>query len=161
MLERVGDASRIHFSSDVSPLDGIFSKETETNLYRIVQESVNNIVKHSGATKAIEIEQQGNSIVVTVQDNGRGFVPAAAGRAGGGVRSFGLSGIAERVRMLGGNYTVRSQPGQGTTIRMKISICRTVIRALQMKDEIRIVIADDHPVFRRGLRQIKSRRTHG
>ena len=107
------------------------------------------------------IEQQGNSIVVTVQDNGRGFVPAAAGRAGGGVRSFGLSGIAERVRMLGGNYTVRSQPGQGTTIRMKISICRTVIRALQMKDEIRIVIADDHPVFRRGLRQIKSRRTHG
>ena len=84
---------------------------------------------------------------LTVCDNGKGFTPGVAGGnpASGG---FGLIGILERAQLLGGDPVVHSAPGQGTTISIGFRSPNTA-----MENEIRVVIADDHPIVRRGLRQ--------
>ena len=123
MIEKVAGASAIRFSCDIAPLDGLFSKESEIHLYRIVQESVNNIVKHSGAAEArVEVERDERGISLTVRDNGRGGAPTGDAPGESRPRSFGLTGMAERVRILGGTSEVTSAPGQGTTIRIDLRL---------------------------------------
>jgi signal transduction histidine kinase/ligand-binding sensor domain-containing protein len=119
MIENVAASSGIQFSADVEPLDGLLSREDEINCYRVIQESVNNILKHSHATKAyVEIWREEGELRITVRDNGRGFdaVAMANGAAGG----LGLTSISERVRLLGGAQTIHSAPGQGTTLQIRI-----------------------------------------
>lgn len=121
LVEKVASTSGIQFSADVIPLDGLLAADNAINLYRIIQESVNNIVKHAQATKAaVEIWSEGGDVRVTIADNGRGFDPDAPPRSG-----MGLTSISERVRMLGGTHTVFSKPGQGTilTIRFPAGDC--------------------------------------
>ena len=121
MLDRVAEASEIRFRCEVDSLDGLFSKEAEMNLYRIVQESVNNVLKHSRATEAeIKIARNGRSLLLRVADNGQGFAPDADAETDR--REFGLTGIAERARMLGGAYSIKSAPGEGTTITVRIEL---------------------------------------
>lgn len=123
MVEKVATVSGIHFTAEIAPLDGLFSKEDEMNLYRIVQESINNIVKHSQATEAkVEITRDTYGVYLTIHDNGRGFVPEATTSTELRRRGFGLTGIAERVRMLGGTQKIRSGPGQGTTVTIKLPL---------------------------------------
>lgn len=119
LLRRVGNSSGIPFSIAVENIDGLLSKEAEIHLYRIVQECVSNIVKHAQATTAsVEITRQPDGVRLTIEDNGRGFNPNHAPAAH--QRSFGLLGLAERTRMLGGTQTIRSVPDQGTTIIIHI-----------------------------------------
>lgn len=121
MLERVSTSSDINFSYQVASLDGAFSADAEINFIRIVQESINNIIKHSGASEAeIAINRGPQSVQLVVSDNGRGFNPAEASDHGTRQRSFGLIGLAERVRIMGGSHLVRSAPGSGTTISVTI-----------------------------------------
>jgi len=122
MIENVSSAVGIQFSTDIEPLENLFTPEDEISFYRIIQESVNNIIKHSGATKAnIEIWREDRELHAAVRDNGRGFDPDAVtnGRGPGGL---GLTSIAERVRMLGGTYTIDSGAQQGTTLDIKVPI---------------------------------------
>ena len=121
MIERIGSASEIHFSTAIAQLDGSIPKEMEITLYRIVQEGVNNIVRHSQATRAwIEIARDGHELTVTIRDNGKGFQPRSATALPTPARGFGLTGIAERVRMLGGSHAVTSSPDEGTTIEVTL-----------------------------------------
>ncbi len=91
--------------------------ETQLVLFRIIQESLNNVHRHSGAPKAnITAECQGNEIRVTVSDNGRGFKPPRQLSEFASQGKLGLTGMAERVRLVGGRLEVSSQEGQGTTI---------------------------------------------
>jgi signal transduction histidine kinase/ligand-binding sensor domain-containing protein len=123
MIERVSKVSGVQFSSTIAPLDDLFSKEAEISLYRIVQETLNNIVKHAQATEAeVEITRSAQNVSLTVHDNGRGFTPGAASALEAGRHGFGLTGIAERVRMLGGTQEIESAPGQGTTVRIRLSV---------------------------------------
>ncbi|MDQ3686159.1 MAG: histidine kinase [Acidobacteriota bacterium] len=123
MLKRVSNSSGIAFATDFDPLDGVFSKEDETNLYRIVQESVSNIVKHSGASEAkVQIKKDLRGVQILIRDNGNGFIPEAAGAGGPQQGGLGLTGMSERARMLGGRHDVHSAPGEGTTITIKISL---------------------------------------
>jgi signal transduction histidine kinase len=123
MLENVESSSGIGFSYDIAPLDGVLSKEREINLYRIVQEAINNIVKHSGATRArVEVARDERTLHVTIRDNGRGFVPKTYTTGELRQRGFGLTGIAERVRMLGGTQVFNSVPGEGTTVTITLGL---------------------------------------
>ena len=93
-------------------------------MYRIIQESINNIIKHSQATEAsVTVTCPGQSIEIAIQDNGCGFTPAATQQYqppnGGGM---GLAGISERARILGGAAVIDSSPGQGTRIRLQIRL---------------------------------------
>jgi signal transduction histidine kinase len=92
--------------------------ETEEALFRIVQEALNNVVKHA-QTDQVEVclELRGETILVTVEDRGVGFDPAGVDS---GPSHLGLTSMRERVKALGGDLAVESQPQAGTRIRVEI-----------------------------------------
>jgi signal transduction histidine kinase/ligand-binding sensor domain-containing protein len=117
------DTPELRFTSQLDNIDKLLSPDLEINLYRIVQEGINNIIKHSAASESlIRITRGKNLIEVLIQDNGRGFdlnsVRSGPTANGGG---FGLVGITERARILGSAPVIHSIPGQGTKIVIKIT----------------------------------------
>ena len=83
-------------------------------IYRLVQEALNNAVRHSGAKNAkVTVEQSAKAVAVRVSDDGRGFDPQRT-------RGLGILGMQERVKRLGGVLTVESQPGKGTTVMAEL-----------------------------------------
>lgn len=117
MTRKVAAAAGINITAEIDNVDDLFDAPAEINLYRIVQESLNNIVKHSGADAAgVAIKRADGSVTVAVHDNGKGFA------AGDQKSGFGLTGIAERVSMLGGAHAVDSSPGKGTTLTLTIGL---------------------------------------
>jgi signal transduction histidine kinase len=97
---------------------GRLTKEVEADLFRIVQESLANVHRHSGSSTAtVRLERQKNQIVVQVQDQGRGFSKTAVVGEPGGVGSLGvgISGMQQRLRQLGGRLRIESSD-QGTTV---------------------------------------------
>ncbi|HYR07981.1 MAG TPA: ATP-binding protein, partial [Longimicrobium sp.] len=87
-------------------------------LYRIAQEGLRNVVRHAGVREArVTLERVDGSVELTVADPGRGFDPAAAGAEG-----LGLVSMAERAHLLGGVFEVRSAPGTGTELRVRIPL---------------------------------------
>jgi len=112
MIEQLDEASEIEINYDIEQIDGKLSPENEINLYRIVQECLNNIVKHSGATKAaVTASVENRHIVLTIRDDGHGFDREKVD----GNHGLGLNGIAERTKILGGTLSIDSEIGKGTT----------------------------------------------
>ena len=95
--------------------------DAELTLFRITQEALNNVQKHSGASEVdITMEFAGHYTRVTVNDNGKGFeIP---GRIGDMARigKLGLAGMQERTQLLGGTLTIDSQPGKGTLLTIEV-----------------------------------------
>jgi signal transduction histidine kinase len=119
LIEKVDDSSTIRITHEIDTLDGFFRPGDEIILYRIVQECLNNILKHSGATTAaVNITVRAGELALTIRDDGRGFAPDDALRRAG----LGLQGIAERVRILGGIYAIESAPGHGTIFTLMIPL---------------------------------------
>lgn len=86
----------------------------ETQLIRILQESLTNVRKHANATEvSVRLAVAGPNLVLTVKDNGRGFALNNMPRRRG---HFGLAVMQERAQLAGGNFTITSKPGQGTEI---------------------------------------------
>jgi signal transduction histidine kinase len=122
MVEQVEGSSGIEINCDVERIDDLFSKENEINLYRIIQECLNNIVKHSGAARAsVSVFRDQGNLVLSIRDNGRGFDAAHAVTRHVGL---GLNGIAERAKILGGTYLIKSVNGEGTTVTVEIPLPR-------------------------------------
>ena len=94
------------------------SGETALEIYRIVQEAMTNIVRHSGATKS-EVSifpRDPHELLLIVRDNGRGLSSAVIRRG------FGLLGMRERVASLDGRFQLMSEPGQGLEIQISLPI---------------------------------------
>jgi signal transduction histidine kinase len=90
----------------------------ETTLFRIVQESLTNVRKHAEARSArVDLERHGDIVTLRVSDDGRGFDPAVVPED-----RFGLEGIRQRSRLMGGEPSIRSTPGKGTTIEVRLPI---------------------------------------
>src|SRR5262249_14453468 len=103
------------------PIDKMFSPEAEINLYRVVQESVNNIVKHAGATAAaVLIRRDAYRLAIVIKDNGKGFELEQT--LSDKDRGFGLTGISERVRLLGGKESLQTAQGKGTQITITLDV---------------------------------------
>ena len=118
-IARSTELSAVNFSRDVDSIDGIFGDEDEVNIYRIMQECISNIVKHSQAMDAfISIKRDEHAILFTVRDNGKGFVVSKSNRIAGD--GFGLKLIQERAQMMGGEAVIKSAPGHGTQITIKL-----------------------------------------
>ena len=97
-----------------------FLPEVETNLYRIVQESLNNVHKHARATRVeIQLEKRDDSIVLVIEDNGRGFHPKLKTNDPNGI---GLIGMRERALLCGGSFEIESNPGRGTTVFVRVPL---------------------------------------
>jgi signal transduction histidine kinase/ligand-binding sensor domain-containing protein len=134
MTERIGASSDIDFTVNIAAkaaLNAAVPKDQQINVFRIIQESLNNIVKHSGATRGtIDIAEAGSDLLITIADNGKGF-DAKAATAVAIASGFGLAGIAERVGMLGGRHSIVSVPGQGTTITIALKQHQASLRNLE------------------------------
>jgi len=95
--------------------------QIETAFYRIVQEALNNISKHAGATRVeIFFEHKDSTIFASITDNGRGFDLDSVYHPESPGRSFGIIGMQERVSLLGGKIDIQSSPGSGTRIHIKV-----------------------------------------
>ncbi|HZD52737.1 MAG TPA: sensor histidine kinase [Woeseiaceae bacterium] len=94
-------------------------EETETIVFRVVQEALTNVVKHSGATRArISIEQQEGSLRVAIVDNGCGF--DADGVLAGTDGGLGVRGMRDRAALFGGELGIESAPGEGTMLTLDL-----------------------------------------
>ena len=123
MVTRVGRACDIQLTADIIPMDERVPEASHIHIFRIVQEAVSNIVKHSGATRANVIVARGpGSIVITVEDNGRGFSPDALDAARLAMHGAGLVGIRERARILGGRVEIHSNARTGTTLTVTLPL---------------------------------------
>lgn len=124
-VDRASTASEcnsILFATLVEDIDGVFDKDAEIHVYRIVQEAVTNVVKHSAATEAaVVIKKRSASVSLSVRDNGRGFDLAAPNARPHGL-GYGLSGIAERSRILGATITIDSSQGSGTSLTVEVPL---------------------------------------
>ncbi|HEY7060479.1 MAG TPA: GAF domain-containing protein [Chloroflexota bacterium] len=104
--------------------DAVLAPEAAANLLQVAREATANVIRHAGATAVqIGLARESAALVLTVRDNGRGFDPHCEVRdtfigAGG----QGLHNMAERARLLGGQLTVDSEPGQGTTVRLEVPL---------------------------------------
>ena len=93
-------------------------EEVETAIYRIVQESLTNVVKHAQARHvSVLLTRRSGAAAAVIEDDGRGFDPGAA-RDGG----FGLEGMRERVLLLDGRFEIETNPGAGTTLVVEVPV---------------------------------------
>jgi len=122
MIDQAAESTAIVFKCRLENVDADLRGDDATELYRVVQEALNNILKHSGASQVrIELERDVHHVRLWIEDNGHGFddrARAVTGVAGG----FGLQNIAERVNILGGTFTVESAPGAGARLEVIIRI---------------------------------------
>jgi two-component system sensor histidine kinase UhpB len=112
----------VSLNADGEPND--LPEDVQTAVYRILQEALANIGRHAGATAvSVDIEAGEDTLELIVRDDGAGFDPGALARAGNGDgpgAGLGLSGMAERARLAGGELDVRSAPGGGTTVTLRV-----------------------------------------
>ena len=120
--ERLLECRGIAFDFDSSELDGRLPSEIETALYRIFQEALNNIVRHSGATQVtLSLSSRDGTLEAEIIDNGDGFDPQAI-RDLDQEHGWGLLGMQERVALVGGHLDVHSRSGSGTRIHLSIPL---------------------------------------
>lgn len=116
---RTGLALRLQArgAADIERLDA----ERKIVVYRVVQEALNNIVKHAAARRvSIRLSANRHGIALELADDGKGFTPAGDAAASPASERLGLLGLAERVRLVSGEFAVESKPGRGTTVRATI-----------------------------------------
>jgi signal transduction histidine kinase len=122
LVRQVSETSPLELACNVDPIDRIFTGDGEINIYRIVQEAVTNVLKHSQATEAtVVLRQDDHHLVISIRDNGRGPQPGT-GRDPNSPTGFGLSGIAERARIMGGEMEVETANERGFSIRVTIPL---------------------------------------
>jgi two-component system, NarL family, invasion response regulator UvrY len=123
-------------------------------LLRILENALENVARHARATRAdIRLEQRGGEVSLSITDSGQGFHPKR-------LRSqLGLSEMQERAALAGGAVEIASKPGQGTSIVVTMPAANGIDPADHgHPSAIQVLIADDHPIVRRGLKQILSER---
>lgn len=117
LIDELARKTNIRFETDIQPIEGL-SKGVEDHLFRLLQESLSNALRHSGATVIkLELRQTSQAVVLKVHDNGKGFDVTEEKKA-----SYGLKTMRERCEELGGQLTVTSRLGEGTFVDVRIPI---------------------------------------
>lgn len=119
LCNQLQQSSSIEWSYHIDDINELIPKEKEINFYRVVQEAINNILKHSSASEASVIVRVNNDFINTViWDNGNGFVKSSIKNADG----LGFLGMKERIETLKGKMKIDSIPREGTTIKINIPL---------------------------------------
>ena len=145
----------------------------ETVVFRIVQEALANAAKHAQTRRiALTLKEEEGLLFLEVRDWGKGFNVAETLAAMGRGRQVGLFSMKERAQFVGGELTIVSTPEEGTAVRVTVPIARAeedeerrMVAVAQRNDKvrrpneatkggIRVLIADDHPMVRQGLRSM-------
>lgn len=113
----------IQVTMDLIEITHLFSQGAQRHIYRIIQESLNNIGKHANADHVlIRIEKLKNRVFILVQDNGNGFNTSLIQSEKTPESGMGLAAMAERVRILEGFLDIESEPGTGTTVKVSLPV---------------------------------------
>lgn len=119
---RLGAEMGVRVTVEAQDIGGLLTAEAEIALYRILQEALSNVVRHSGAAMAnVRLTSSDSSVEATVVDNGRGFV---ADRDDPDDSRLGLLGMKERAVYFGGSTTIESAPGSGTRVHVQLPVAR-------------------------------------
>ena len=101
--------------------------EAESTVYRVVQEALNNVLKHAAANHvSLVLESRSGELRVVIEDNGKGFDPASVQAAAAATRPserrLGLSGMRERLALVGGSLQIETEPEDGTSLFIRIPL---------------------------------------
>jgi PAS domain S-box-containing protein len=97
--------------------------EVETTLFRVAQEALTNVRKHARAAAVhVVLDRSGRAVRLMVRDEGRGFRSDETTRSNGPGQRAGLSGMRERLSLLGGRFELQSEPGSGTTVTAEVEV---------------------------------------
>ncbi|MEJ2636773.1 MAG: response regulator [Calditrichia bacterium] len=148
----------------------IVKDSVKSLLFQMARELLFNVTKHAGVKEAlIEVKFTDSQLMISVSDKGSGFDPSALPSEGGAEGGYGLLSIRERLSLLGGRLEITSSPGQGSCFVLNLPASSAIFRegrkagekvpAPEVKkpdltaagEKLRIIIADDHSVVRRGL----------
>ncbi|MGE3913618.1 MAG: response regulator [Chloroflexota bacterium] len=152
---RTGIPAQLAEDADVDPL----TDEQATALLRVAQEALHNVEKHAEPTRVrveLQLDRSTGLLTLLVADDGKGFDRRAVPGPDGG---FGLNGMRERMRLVGGDLEVESAPGWGTRVRARLHLESPSVEAPPGPAEtptapIRVLLVDDHPLAREGLRRL-------
>jgi two-component system sensor histidine kinase UhpB len=109
-ISRSGTEAGLSEEGDLTSLD----EDVQLVLYRVAQEALSNAARHSGAERIeVALRRNGEGAELVVSDDGRGFAFEES------ERGLGISGMRERALLIGGELTIESRPGQGTTVRLR------------------------------------------
>ncbi len=119
LVRKINQSHKLDIKLDYPELDNRLEETVEIALFRIVQESINNTIKHAGANEAeIKIEKNNNFLFVVIKDNGKGFNPDILEHDAG----IGWKNIYSRIGMINGKIEIDSKPGKGTIIKLSIPL---------------------------------------
>lgn len=136
---RIQEHSRINVRVDILGEECNLEEATRIAVFRIIQESLNNIIKHAHATNVnIHLQFEKKNVRIQVRDNGTGFDPGRVNRQRSNRPSLGLAGMQERAGLLGGTVSIQSRPGYGTQVEAVIPY--QAGSGIQMPEEVK----DDH-----------------
>lgn len=117
-VRSVADAAGIEASVNAENVAGLLARESELAIYRIVQESLSNVVRHSGASRvSIALRRAEQAVDVVIEDDGCGFDPR---QVMNGDRGLGLFGMQERAAFIGGRLEIQSTRGTGTRVHVSV-----------------------------------------
>ena len=120
IIDRASKSTSINFISNIDRVDKLLSSDVEISLYRIIQECVNNIIKHSFADEVlINLNKSKNHISILISDNGKGFNPGRINE-NRDKHGFGLKGMKERLKLFNGKLEIASTQGKGTDVKLFI-----------------------------------------
>jgi signal transduction histidine kinase len=117
LIETVGFSTNLLFEFDHSGFDMQLAMSQKLALYRILQEQLNNSIKHAEATKVrILLTQKDNNVILTVRDNGKGFDSKMK------TNGMGLNNITSRVKVFGGTVHIETAPGKGCHFKVTVPV---------------------------------------
>jgi signal transduction histidine kinase/DNA-binding NarL/FixJ family response regulator len=173
LTDRLAEETGVAATTTVTGTPRPLSPDAEVTLLRVTQEALANVSRHADAARvALTLSYMDGEATLDVRDDGAGFAPGADGSGPNG--GLGQAGMRERVEALGGRLAVESAPGRGTTVAAVVPVpegsgepqggcpggsggVRGTTRGCPGGSggaavTIRLLIADDHPVVRDGLR---------
>ena len=120
LVNSTDENSDVFFTTEIADIDNIINEEQSLHLYRILQETLQNIIKHAKAKSVlVEVVSYKNKIELIVKDNGVGFNYKEVLDAG---TSLGIKSIQERCKMIHANLNINSKPNVGTTLKVTLPI---------------------------------------
>lgn len=123
-LKNFKTRNSIQYSFQLPESPPRLTRDAQINLFRIVQEALNNVEKHAGASHVtVEIGTTPQKLFLTVRDDGKGF---SAARSRGKPRNLGIAGMRERTELLGGQIKMKSESGRGTIVSLDVPLRQIV-----------------------------------
>ena len=120
VITKVEKSTELFITSEIDDIDGILSDKAEINIYRIIQEALNNVIKHAQATAVkMTLTKNDGKISLLIQDNGRGFDHEMAIVRS---KSLGLKTMVERVSTIGGSLRFSDNDGSGTRLDVTVPV---------------------------------------